>query len=80
MTLDQLTALFGWMSLINLVFFIFVSLFVMFGKGWVTRVQMRFTGLDEAACMRMDLEFLSRYKLFFFMFNLAPYLALRLVG
>ncbi len=56
MDIASLTALFGWMTVIN-----------------------RVTGLEENALKPVYLYFLGFYKVLIILFNLAPYLALKLI-
>lgn len=80
MGLAELTTLFGWMTVINLAVYIVTALCVTLGRNRITRLQTRLTGLGAEDWPRAYVDYLSRYKLLILVFNLTPYLALRIVG
>ena len=80
MGIDDVTAVFGWMLLINLAIYMFQAGFIVFARDWVTGLQARMTGVSEADWPRLYVDYLSRYKIVIIVFNLAPWLALLIVG
>lgn len=80
MTLDQLTALFGWMTLINIVIYSIAAGFIIFARDWIVRLQSGLMGIPPEDWPGYYIDYLSRYKLAIVVFNLAPYLALLIVG
>ena len=79
MDMTQITALFGWMLLINLGVYLLAAAFIVFGRDWTSRLEARITGVPDEEWPRLFMDYLSRYKIAIMMFNLAPYLALRIV-
>lgn len=79
MTMDELMAVFGWMTLINVAIYTWAALWIVLARDWTSRLQARIMGVPEAAWPGYFTDFLSRYKLLIIVFNLAPYLALRIV-
>ncbi len=79
MGLEQLTAVFGWMTLINLVVYIWAAAFIVFARDWTSKLQARIMGVPVEDWPGYYVDYLSRYKLLIIVFNLAPYLALRIV-
>ena len=76
----DLTAVFGWMLVINLGVYMLAAVFIVFGRDWTARLEARITGVPEEVWPRLFMDYLSRYKVAIMVFNLAPYLALRIVG
>ena len=80
MDMTQLTAVFGWMLVINLVIYTWAALWIIFARDWITKIQARIMGVPEEDWSRLYTDYLSHYKIVLIVFNLAPYLALRIVG
>ncbi len=80
MDMEQVTAVFGWMLLINLAVYTLAAVFIVFARDWTARLEARITGVPEKEWPRLFIDYLSRYKVAIMVFNLAPYVALRIVG
>lgn len=80
MSIQDIAAVFGWMTIVNVVIYTWVALFVIFGRDWMARMQARILGIPEEKMPDYFIDYLSRYKLAILIFNLAPYLALRIVA
>ena len=80
MTLETWTALFGWMTAINLSLLIFSTLMLITFKPWVTRIHKVFFNLSPEKLEMSYFKFLAGLKLLVLVFNLTPYLALRIIG
>ena len=79
MDITQVTSVFGWMLLINVAFYTLAAGFIIFARDWTAKLEARITGIPEEAWPRLFMDYLSRYKIAIMVFNLAPYLALRIV-
>jgi hypothetical protein len=79
MSMAELTAIFGWMTVINLAFYFWAAAFIVLGRDWVSRLQARIMGVPAEKWPDYYVDYLSRYKIGITMFNLAPYLALKIV-
>ncbi len=80
MTTEVLTAVLGWAAVINLAILVFSSLTVIVMRGPITRIHSRMFGLDEKDLGRAYFQYLGEYKIAVIVLNIAPYLALRIVG
>lgn len=80
MDMEQVTAVFGWMLLINLAVYTLAAVFIVFARDWTAKLEARITGVPEGEWPRLFIDYLSRYKVAIMVFNLAPYVALRIVG
>ena len=75
----ELTAVFGWMLVINLVIYTWAALWIVLARDWISNLQARIMGVPAEEWPAYYIDYLSRYKLMLIVFNLAPYLALRIV-
>lgn len=80
MDMGQVTAVFGWMLIINLVIYLLAAAFIVFARDWAANFEARITGVPAEEWPKFFIDYLSRYKIAIMVFNLAPYLALRIVG
>ena len=79
LTQATLTALFGWMLLINLGLYLLAVVAIFALRDWVIATHSRMFGLDPQQIPLQLYLYLARYKLAIIMLNLVPYLALKLL-
>ena len=79
-SLDSLTRFLGWCSVINLGFLIFASLAVTLMRSQLLSIHGKMFGLGEADLSRAYFQYLAQYKIAIFVFNLVPYIALKIVA
>lgn len=80
MNLTQLTIFLGWMSVINIVVLIFAASMLCLGRQTVFKLQRWFIPITQEEMVRLYAEFLARYKMWVILLNVAPYLALKVMG
>ncbi len=80
MTLDVLTTLLGWTLIINLGVLLFSTLLLILLGSWAARIHKKMFEIDTASLQKIYFQYLAQYKLLFVIFNLAPYLALRIMN
>lgn len=78
MTLEQITTFFGWMTVVNLLIYLWTAGFVILARSWITRVECAMMGQSPEAWERFNIDYLSRFKLAILVFNLSPWLALKI--
>ena len=78
MTLEFFTSFLAWCTLIHLVFLLIWFLFLTAGGGWMRRMHGKWFGLSDEAFAAVHYKMLAYFKLLWVMFNLTPYLVLRL--
>ena len=49
-------------------------------RGWIVNIHAKMTGVSEAELPRIYIEFLGSYKTFIIVFNLVPYIALKIMA
>lgn len=79
MTLEQITELFKWMSIINICLFIISSILSMILKKVVCKMHGKLFGIDESKISVVLYGYLGVYRIFILVFNLVPYFSLLIV-
>ncbi|MAD17478.1 MAG: hypothetical protein CL579_15640 [Alteromonadaceae bacterium] len=71
--------IFGWMSLINIGLLSLATLALMWMGEGITSVHSRLFSIPERRLKTMYINYLAHYKLLIFVFNLVPYIALKIL-
>lgn len=80
MTLEIIRKALGWCSLINLGLLLWWFLFFILAKDWVYRVHSRWFNIPADKFDAIHYKTMAQFKIGVWVFNLAPYFALRIVG
>ena len=80
MTLEALTTLLGWASVINIVILMITTISLVSMRSTITTIHARLFGMDEKDLGRAYFQYLAQYKIAIIVLNIAPYLALRIMG
>lgn len=78
-SIETLTAVLGWCTVINFGVLIFASVFLMAMGDTASRIHGRMFGLGDADLKRTYFQYLAYYKIAIFMLNLSPYIALKII-
>ena len=78
-SMETLAAFLGWCTLINMGMLMFASLMLVSMRGTISKIHGNMFGLEEADLSRAYFQYLAQYKILLFVFNLMPYLALRIM-
>ena len=78
-SLESLAAFFGWCTVLNYGLLIFMSLLIMGMRGSMIRLHSRVFGVSEADLPRCYFQVLAHYQSLILVFNLVPYVALKLM-
>ena len=79
-TIETLTELLGWASVINVCILIIASISVMLMRNAMISLHGKMFGLDSADLSRAYFQYLAQYKIAIFVFNLVPYIALKIIA
>ncbi|GAC09189.1 DUF6868 family protein [Paraglaciecola chathamensis] len=74
-----LSEIFGWMSLINVGVLSAASLALIWWGDKITSIHSRLFGVPVPRLKSMYMNYLAQYKLLIFVFNLIPYIALKII-
>jgi hypothetical protein len=80
MTIEILTAFFGWCSVINMGVLLVSSLMIAISAKTFARFHAKMFGLEEAAVSLAYFRYLANYKIMTIGFCIVPYFALNLVA
>jgi Family of unknown function (DUF6868) len=80
MDIQTLTTFFMWMTIINGGLFVYWAAICAFAPDWLYRMQSRWFRVPRESFDVAIYAFLGVFKIVFIVFNLAPYLALSIVG
>ncbi len=80
MDIQTLTLFFQWCSIINISLLVFWSLFVIGAPNWVYRTQSMFLPITRETFNITIYCFLGAFKFLVIVFNVVPYIALRIIG
>jgi hypothetical protein len=80
MTLETITAFFGWCTIINMGVLLVSTLAILLFRGYVTQKHAQWFHLDEQAVNLAYFQYLAQYKIVTLALNLAPYCALKILA
>ena len=80
MTTETLTIFLGWMTVINILVLTLSSLVLLTAREKISKIHARLFGLDQASVGQIYFQYLAQYKIAIIVFNIAPYLALRILA
>jgi hypothetical protein len=78
MTIELLTNILGWCSLINLALIAVSALVLAICRQPIIHIRSRLTGVKELELPKLYFKYLASYKILTLKFNVVPYFALRL--
>lgn len=76
MTIEQITELFKWMTIINVGVFLVTSLGTIAFKGFVCKMHGMIFGIDKDKVPMVLYGYLGTYRIFILVFNLVPWVSL----
>lgn len=78
--LESLTTLLGWCSVVNAAVLALTTVSIIALKGFISDIHGRMFGIQKDALPEMYFQYLANYKIAIIVFNVAPYIALRLMA
>jgi len=78
--IELLREILGWCSVVNIAMLFLSSILLTVMRGWIIKIHAKMSGVSEADLPSIYLQFLGSYKIFILMFNLVPYIALRIAA
>ena len=80
MTTESLTIFLGWTTVINILVLIFSALVLLTDREKISKLHARLFGVEQANISQLYFQYLAQYKIAIIVFNIAPYLALRILA
>ncbi len=79
MSVAELTAVIGWCAVINYGLLLFSSLFLIVARDWTMSLHTMLMGVDREQLPRLYFDYLGHFKLLIIVFNIVPWIALKIV-
>lgn len=79
-SLASITSFLGWCSAINMAMLIFASLMLIAMRDTIVSIHAKMFGLSESDLLRAYFQYLAQYKIGILLFNLVPYIALKIAA
>jgi hypothetical protein len=80
MDMEQLTQVFKWMTIINVVLLTLSSVLIMLLKNVMCRMHAKLFGIPEQSVAVAAYAYMGIYKVFVLVFSIVPYIALSIVA
>lgn len=77
---DMLLAFFGWCSVINVIVLVLAALSLMLLRNLFMPLHAKMFGASEEALSQIYLQYLAGYKILVIVFNIVPWIALKLIA
>ena len=78
-TLESIRTFFGWCSVLNIGLLMISSVCLVVCRGWISGIHKKMFALDEADLAHAYFRYLATYKVLILVFNVIPYIALRIM-
>ncbi len=79
MSIEMLIKFLGWCAFLNVALLIWWALFIIFAHDWVYRIHSKWFYMNLERFDSIHYAGIAYYKLSIILFNIAPYLALRII-
>lgn len=79
-TIETITTFLGWCSLVNLGLLMLSSLAVILMREQIAPIHVRLFAMSKDDVLRGYFQYLAHYKIAIIVFNIVPYLALKIMG
>ena len=80
MDIEKLTTFFMWCTILNMALLVLSSLICVCARDWAYRIHSKWFSISRETFNVAIYSFIGLYKIFIFVFNLSPYVALLIVG
>ena len=78
-SIDTVREFFGWCTVINIGILLIATIFIAFARGTISTIHSRLFKLSDTDLSHAYFQFLGQYKLAIYVFNLVPYITLRIM-
>jgi len=79
-TVSQLTELLGWASILNVGVLLFAGIILILLRSFTASIHSKMFGIPEGELAIIYFKYLANYKSLSFVFIIAPYIALKIMG
>lgn len=79
MDVNEITVFFGWCTVLNMSLLAFAALFITVFKSFAIGIHSKLLGINASELPKLYFKYLANYKIGILIFNLVPYIALKLM-
>jgi len=79
MDLFTLTSFLGWCTILNISLLLFTSLMLILMRDSISKLHSKLFGVDEKQLAEFYFQYLAHYKIVIIVFNLVPYISMKLI-
>ena len=79
-SIDTLTVFLGWCTVINIGVLVFTTIALTIIRGPVSSIHSKLFGLNQAELPSTYFQYLGNYKIAILIFNVVPYIALKIMS
>ncbi len=80
MYINEITIFFGWCTVINMGIYTLSALFIIVFKDFTTSLHSKLMGMSASELPLLYFNYMGNYKIAIIIFNLTPYIALKLMA
>lgn len=80
LTTETLTELLGWSCVINIALLFLTAIIVIAMRGTIASIYSSLFGVDEKDLGRAYFQYMAQYKIAIIVFNVAPYVAFKIMA
>ena len=80
MDVNQITTFLGWCTALNILFLAITAIFLFIFNGLVIKLHSKLTGVSIEKLPSLYFSYMANYKIAILLFNLVPYIALRVMA
>jgi len=80
MDVHNITVFLGWCTALNMGILLFSAIFLFLFNGLAINIHSKLTGVSASKLPTLYFSFMANYKIGIFIFNLVPYIALKLMA
>ena len=80
MTVETFTTLMAWICVVNISIFAISALGIMLFRNGIACIHSKMFGIDKESLTPIYFRYLGNFKVLILLFNIGPYIALRIVG
>ncbi|MFW2371951.1 MAG: DUF6868 family protein [Gammaproteobacteria bacterium] len=78
-TIEVVSEFLGWSTVINFGVLVIITITLVLMRNSISKIHARMFGLSDTDISRAYFQYLAQYKIAVFIFNLIPYIALKIM-
>lgn len=75
-----ITSFLGWCTLVNFALLLLTTILLFLLNDFIGEIHSRMTGIEPEKLKTLYFQYLAHYKILIIVFNLVPYIVLKIIG